>query len=79
MVNISPTIQIDISLTLGVINNISMRASCSPTETIDLKHLFQRFQDIFALSYKEMLGLDPGIVKHHINTWTDAPPIQQKQ
>ena len=26
-----------------------------------------------------MLGLDPAIVDHHINTWIDASPIHQKQ
>lgn len=66
--NISPTIYIDISLTLGVIDNINMGASCSPIEITDLKNLFQEFQDIFTWSYKEMPRLDPAIVEHHIDT-----------
>ena len=26
-----------------------------------------------------MLGLDPSIVEHHINTWHDVAPVHQKQ
>ena len=26
-----------------------------------------------------MLGLDPTIMEHHIDTWPDGPPIWQKQ
>lgn len=78
MANISPSIQIDISHNPRVTENISVGASCSPTELTDLKHLFQEFQDIFAWSYKEMPNIDPTTVKHHIDTWLDAPPILHK-
>ena len=43
MANISPTIQIDISLTLGIMENISVEETCTPIEVQDLKHLFQEF------------------------------------
>lgn len=75
MDTISPYIHIDISLTLGVIENISVQASCSPTEITYFKHLFQEFWDIFAWSYNKMLGIDPTTIEHHIYTWPDAPPI----
>ena len=26
-----------------------------------------------------MLGFDPTIVEHHIDTWLDAPPIRHKK
>lgn len=78
MVNISPSIHINISHTLRVTENINVGESYSPTEVEELKHLFQEFRDIFAMTYKEMLGLDPTIVEHHIDTLPNSPPIHQK-
>ena len=54
-------------------------ASYSPEEVVAYKALFQELCDIFTWSYTEILGLDPSIMEHHINTWTDVAPICQKQ
>lgn len=78
MANISPTIQIDISLIDRVIENIGVGAPCSPTEIRDIKHLFQEFRDIFAWSYTKMPSIDRTIMEHHIDTWPNARPIRQK-
>ena len=79
MANISPTIKINISRTPCITKNISVGASFSPMEVAEPKHLFQEFCDIFAWSYKEMPILDPTIIEHHIDTWTNASPICQKK
>ena len=34
--------------------------------------------EIFAWSYKEMLGLDTDIVVHRLSTKEDCPPVKQK-
>lgn len=48
MENISPTIKIDISHSLGVNENISVGESCSLTKLTHLKHLFEGFRYILA-------------------------------
>ena len=54
-------------------------ASCSLEEVDAYKALFQEFRDIFSWSYIEMLGLDPFITEHHIDTWPNVAPVHQKQ
>jgi hypothetical protein len=68
MANISPTIKIDISIKNGIVEEIIIGASCTPQEIAAYKALFQENRDIFSWSYTEMPGLDPSIVKHHIDT-----------
>jgi hypothetical protein len=79
LANISPTIKIDISIKLGIVEEIIIRAACTPQEITAYKALFQEFRDIFAWSYTEMPGLDPSIVEHRIDTWPDITPVRQKQ
>jgi hypothetical protein len=79
LANISPTIKIDISIKPGIVKEIIIGAACTPQEIDAYKALFQEFRDIFALSYTEMPGLDPSIVKHRIDTWPDITPVRQKQ
>ena len=79
MVNISPTIKINISTNSEIVEEIMLGASCSPEEVEAYTALFQEFCDIFAWSYNEMPGLDPSIVENHINTWPDVAPFRQKQ
>ena len=79
MANISLTIKINISTNPDIVEEIMLGASCSSREVASYKALFQEFRDIFAWSYTEMPGLDPSIVEHHIDTWTDVAPIRQKQ
>ena len=79
MVNISPTIKIDISTNSEIIEEIMQGASCSLEEVDADTTLFQEFRDIFAWSYTEMPGLDPSIMEHHIDTWPDVEPVHQNQ
>jgi hypothetical protein len=75
--NISPTIPLDISIKPGIVENVHIRASCSPDEIITYTTLFKEFRDVFAWSYEEMPGIDPDIVIHEIKTYPDAKPVQQ--
>ena len=79
MANISPTIKIDISTNSEIIEEIMLGASCSLEEVDSYTALFQEFRDIFSWSYTEIPGLDPSIMEHHIDTWTDVAPVRQKQ
>jgi hypothetical protein len=79
MANISPTVKIDISIKLGMIEEITIGTACSPKELMAYKSFFQEYRDICALSYTEILGLDPSIIKHHIDTWPYFFPVRQKQ
>jgi hypothetical protein len=74
---ISPTIPIDISVKPGIVENVHIGASCSPTEIVTYTSLFKEFRDIFAWSYEEMPGIDPAIVFHEIKTYPGAKPIRQ--
>lgn len=75
MANISPTIKIDISYPLCIMEKISMVESYSLIEVAEFKLFLQDFFLIFTWSYKKMSGLHPAIVEHHINTWPNASPI----
>ena len=79
MANISPTIKINISTNPKVVEQIMLGASCSLEEVAAYKALFQGFCDIFSWSYTKMLGSDPSIMEHHIDTWPDVAPMHQKQ
>jgi hypothetical protein len=79
MANIFPTVKIDISIKLGIVEEITIGTSCSPEEIIAYKSLFQEYLDIFAWSYMEMSILDPSIVEHRINTWPNITLVCQKQ
>ena len=79
MVNIFPAIKINISTNSEIVEEIMLGTSCSLEEVDSYTTLFQEFHDIFSWSYTEMLGLDPSIVEHHIDTWPDVAPICQKQ
>jgi hypothetical protein len=75
--NISPTIPIDISIKLGIVENVHIGASCSPDEIITYTLLFKEFRDIFTWSYEEMPGIDPAIVVHEIKTYPGAKTVRQ--
>jgi hypothetical protein len=77
MASISPTIKIDISHTLGKVENVNIGVNCSPKEIMIYTELFKEFRDIFSCSYEEMLGIDPRIVEHDIRTYLDANPSRQ--
>jgi hypothetical protein len=62
--NISPSIPLDISIKLGVVENVHVGASCSVDEVRTYKSLFQEFCYVFSWSYEEMPGIDLDIVVH---------------
>jgi hypothetical protein len=76
--DISPTIPLDISIKLGIVENVHIGASCSPDEIITYMSLFKEFHDIFAWSYEEMSGIDPDIVIHEIKIYPDAKPVWKR-
>ena len=45
---------------------------CSPDEVEAYTKLFEEFQDVFAYSYEEILGVDPHTVEHSIRTYLDV-------
>ena len=52
--------------------------NCSPEEIAIYTTLFKEFHDMFSWSCEEIPGIDPSIVKHEIQTYHDAKPVQQK-
>jgi hypothetical protein len=72
METITKTIPINISRTLGIVENVFVGADCSPEEIQIHTDLFKEFCDIFAWSYVEIPGIDPKIVEHEIMTYLDA-------
>jgi hypothetical protein len=79
MANISPTFKINISITNGIVEEITIGVACTPQEITAYKALFQEYRDIFTWSYTEMPGLDPSIVEYRIDTWSNITPVLQKQ
>ena len=78
MAKISSTIPINISRDPGRIENVYIGVECSHAEIQEYTELFKEFRDIFAWSYDEMLGIDPRIVEHEINTYPNAKPVWQR-
>jgi hypothetical protein len=76
--NISPIVPLDISTKLGVVENVHIGASCSTDEVCTYKALFQKFCDVFAWSYEEILGIDPNIFVHEIKVYLNAKPVRQR-
>jgi hypothetical protein len=77
MVNISPTVAIDIFRTHGKIENIYISVYCSSKEIHIYIDLFKEFRDVFSWSYEEIIGIDSRIVEHEIKTYPNHKPIRQ--
>ena len=77
LLNIKEMIPIDISIKLGIVQNIRIGVSFSPSVIKIYRALFHEFQDIFSWTYEEMPSINPNIVVHEIKTYLDAKPIQQ--
>jgi hypothetical protein len=77
MASISPTIMIDISRTLGKIENVHIGENYSLEEILIYIDLFKEFRDVFCWSYEEMTGINPCIIEHDIITYPNAKPVQQ--
>ena len=69
---------IDIFVKPGIVENIHIRVTFSLDEIKIYSSLPQDFQDVFAWSYEEMLGIDPSIVVHKILTYPNAKPVFQR-
>jgi len=69
---------INISKNPNVIENVLIRASCSPDKIQTYTALFKEFHDIFAWNYEEMLGIDHRIIKHEIKTYENVKRVHQK-
>jgi hypothetical protein len=78
METITETIPINISRNPGIVENVFVRADCSPEEIQIYTDIFKEFRDVFAWSYEEIPGIDPKIVEHEITTYPDAKPVRQK-
>ena len=75
--NIEETISIDISTKPGIVENINVGISCSPSELETYRSLFHEFRDVFSWSYEEIPGIDTSIVEHTINMYPDVKPVRQ--
>ncbi|XP_028061429.1 uncharacterized protein LOC114264889 [Camellia sinensis] len=47
------------------------------TANAKLITLLKQYSDIFAWTYDEMLGLDPSLVTHHLDIFSNSKPIKQ--
>ena len=73
-----PTIE---TISLG--NNENLRlikigSILNKKERKDLKELLIEFEEVFAWSYEDMLGIDLEIAQHHIDTHVHMVPIKQR-
>ena len=75
IVNLSPTIPINISHDPVKVDNVYIGEDCSPDDIKEYTELFKEFCDIFAWLYEEIPSIDPRIVKHEIKTYPNAKPI----
>ena len=57
---------------------IKIDLTLNETKRKDLKELFTEFQEVFAWSYENMLGIDLEIAQHHIDTHAHMVPVKQK-
>jgi hypothetical protein len=76
METIDEMIPIDISRTLGVMENIFVGVDFSLKEIQIYTDLFKEFRDVFAWSYEEMLGIGPRNVEHEITTYPDVKMVR---
>ena len=57
---------------------IKIGSTLNEKERKYLKELLTEFQEVFAWSYEDMLGINPKIAQHHIDTHAYMVPIKQK-
>ena len=77
MSNIEETISIDISTKPGVVENIHVGVSCSPSELESYPSLFHEFSDVFDWSYKIIPDIYTSFVEHTINIYHDVKSVHQ--
>ena len=66
MGNLSKTMLIDISVKMGIMENIYIGVDCNPEEIARFTSLFMEFRDVFAWSYKKIPDIDPSIDEKEI-------------
>jgi len=64
--NISQTLLPNISIMIGIVENIQSGANHNPEEIVSFNYPFRDIRDVFPWSYEEMHGIDPSNVKHEI-------------
>jgi len=57
---------------------IKIGSTLNQQERRDLKKFLTEFQEAFAWSYEDMLGIDLEIAQHHIDTHSHTVPVKQK-
>ena len=57
---------------------IKIGSTLNEKERKYLQELPMEFQEVFAWSYEDMLGIDPKITQHHIDTYDHMVPIKKK-
>ena len=57
---------------------IEIGSTLNEKERKYLQELLMEFQEVFAWSYEDMLGIDPEIAQHHIDTHDHMVPVKQK-
>ena len=56
---------------------IKIGSTLNEKERKDLKKLLTEFQEVFAWSYKDILGINPEIAQHHIDTYAHMVLIKE--
>jgi len=62
----------------GEEKNVKIGAGLTKEMKLQLYTLLKEFKDIFAWSYKDMLGLDPENVQHRLPLKLECHPIKQR-
>jgi len=62
----------------GEEKNVKIGAGLTKEMKLQLYTLLKKFKDIFAWSYKDMLGLDPEIIQHRLPLKLECHPIKQR-
>ena len=68
---------VDLGFSLEGPRPISISASLTEREKLELILLLKEFKDVFAWDYSEMPGLDPRLVVHTLNVDPEAKPVAQ--
>ena len=78
MGNISKTLLINISVKIGIVENIQVGVDCTLEEIASFTCLFKEFRNVFVWSYKEMSGIDLSIVDHEIKIYENSKHFYQR-
>jgi hypothetical protein len=68
-----------ISLKIGTPKYVKIGAQCSDEEKMNFSKLPCGFQDVFAWSYEDIPGFDPGLIQHATAIKEGMEPVRKKQ